>query len=68
MSMRRGKNLGERERAARNRKRRMQVSFVHCSVWVTYKLGSKHLSRFLRRKSMAVADAEKRTNGAPENP
>ena len=73
---RRHENPGKREREAGKRHRRGQIGgiFYHLSAeWTTLKLGHKHFRRLARREEkvrqvMAVAESEKRANGAPESP
>lgn len=70
-SERRHANPGKRERAARKRHRRSEVSsYYDGSVAGPYKLGRKHLGRWFKasserwiRETLAVAESEKTTKG-----
>ena len=69
MTMRRSKNEGKREREAGKRHRRGSISYHdEAAGWVTLKLGHRHMRRLFHRQALAVAESEKRTNGAPETP
>lgn len=70
----RNRTLGKRERKAGKRHRRAAVTTWTSvlgadgrAVAVTLKYGRKHSKRVWRRQVRAVADAEKRITGAPEN-
>lgn len=63
--IRRKRNPGKRERAARNRHRR-GMAYDSQSGWTKH--GSKHMRRVMFMTSLAVSDAEKRGMLPPESP